>query len=442
MRRLYSIAVVAALFASIAHADDKPKLTPKRPVPVYDGRAEEGTSGFDVLHTAGRVVLFPAYIAVNYGIRWPIGKLITWVEGSHGVKHFVNAWFLGPPSKKPQFLPIAFYDFGFQSSLGVRMLWENGFATPGSKFSLKLGFGGRDFYRADVAVRLALPYRLRAWGEFSIRHRDDQQFYGIGPRSPDAAAARYADTRGSVMFAFGWNQLNAFVQSAATAATTSHFNDDPSIEDQVAAGRIDRLPAGYNELLISQRAGVRIALDSRSSKQIESGGRLDATIERVHNTDYGNWTHYDIRAGGALKLDKVGEHLLDIRARIELIEAAHLDQVPFMELASIGGTANLRGFAHGRGRDASSVELMVDYQWPLAAWLDATLYAAAGNVFGENLGGFYAGQLRGSLGLGLGLAGLTAERQIELWSALGFEPFDQGIDISNFRLVLGYSYDY
>ncbi|HEY4055005.1 MAG TPA: hypothetical protein VGM39_00305 [Kofleriaceae bacterium] len=441
MRRLLSIATVAALCAATAHAD-APKTPPKRASPIYDGRPAERTSGADVLHTAGRVVLFPAWLVVNYGIRWPFGKLVTWAEGSHGVRHFVNTWFLGPPSKDPQFFPIAFYDFGFQSSLGVRMLWENGFATKGSKFSLKLGFGGRDFYRGDVNVRLALAHGLRLWGEFSIRHRDDQEFFGIGSRTPASARARYADTHGSVLFAFGWNQLNAFFQSAANAATVSHFNGNASIEDQVAAGKIDRLPTGYDELLISQRAGVRIALDSRSSKVAESGGRFDAKIERVHNTNYGDWTHYDIRAGGALKLDKVGEHLLDIHARLELIEAAHIDQVPFMELAGVGGTADLRGFGHGRGRDASSVELMVDYQWPLAAWLDATLYAATGNVFGENLGGFYAGKLRGSLGLGLALAGITQERQIELWSALGFEPFDQGIDVSNFRLVLGYSYDY
>jgi hypothetical protein len=437
------LVIVAALAAS-ALADDKPaeKTPPKRAMPVYDGRAEEGTRAIDVLHTAGRVVLFPAWVVVNYGIRWPLGKFITWAENSHGLRHVVNVWFLGPPTPTMSIFPIVLYDFGFQPSVGVRMLWEDGFATPGSRFSFKLGVGGTDWYRADVGTRIALPQHLKLWADVSVRHRPDQLYYGPGSNSPAEAKARFADTRGAATLAFGWTSLNVFVQSAATAATESRYGGNSSISDRVADGLIPRLPTGYNELLLSHRGGIRLALDTRSHKRIESGARLDATIERVTTSRYTTWTHYDIKAGGALKLDKVGERLLDIRARLQLIESDHIDDVPFTELAAIGGAGDLRGFANGRARGASAMSVMVDYQWPLAAWLDATLYLGSGNVFGENLGGFDLQHMRGSLGLGLGLAGLSDDRQIELWSALGFEPLGGGVDPSNFRLVLAYAYDY
>jgi outer membrane protein assembly factor BamA len=96
--------------------------------------------------------------------------------------------------------------------------------------------------------------------------------------------------------------------------------------------------------------------------------------------------------------------------------------VPFLELASVGGSRDLRGFGSGRGRDLSAAALTLDYQWPLAAWLDATLYLGVGNVFGENLSGLYAGALRASAGLGLGLAGLDDERHVELWAATRTHP--------------------
>ena len=75
---------------------------------------------FDVARTALRVVLFPVRIVVDYGVRWPIGKLVTAAEHSRGVRGVISALFLGPPAPAPRVYPIAFYDFGFQSSIGVR----------------------------------------------------------------------------------------------------------------------------------------------------------------------------------------------------------------------------------------------------------------------------------------------------------------------------------
>jgi hypothetical protein len=238
----------------------------------------------------------------------------------------------------------------------------------------------------------------------------------------------------------------------ATFAGTSHFSEGLSIEDQIAVGRIAAEPPGYRSLVVTQRIGGTLALDTRGRRPdthepdyTSSGARLDAVIERVRDREIGEWLHLDATLGGALRLDRVGEHKLDLRMRIELIRPlggiAGAD-IPFVELASVGGSRDLRGFASGRGRDLSAAAFMLDYQWPLAAWLDATLYLAAGNVFGRSLSGFSAGALRGSGGMGLALAGLSPNRQVELWTAIGTDPFDEGAEVTSFRLVLGYSRDY
>lgn len=423
-----------------------PTRPAKRPVPDYDGRGEAPTTFGDVLRGVGRVVLFPLRIVVDYGVRWPIGYAIRTVEHSRAARAAFRYVFLQPPAPTMSIFPIAFYDFGFQSSIGVRMVWTNGFLTPGSKVAIKLGTGGRDWWRADMAVSVAAPYGLRVGADFGVRNRPDQQFFGLGSRTRQSALARYAHSRAAASVNVGWPELQLFAASVASAASTSHFSDDPSIEDQVAAGRIAELPPGYHEIIATRRFGARLALDSRWRRDDqappESGVRLDALVERVRDDEVGGWTHVDATLGAALRLDPVGEYKLDLRARVELIEAEAGVDVPFLELAGIGGSRDLRGFASGRGRDRSAAALTLDYQWPLAAWLDATLYLGVGNVFGENLSGFHAGALRASAGFGLGLAGLSDERQIELWAATGTAPLEDGLDATGFRLVLGYTHDY
>lgn len=423
-----------------------PARPAKRPVPQYDGRGEAPTTFGDVLRGAGRVLLFPVRLVVDYGVRWPLGYAIRTVEHSRTARAAFRYVFLQPPAPTMSIFPIAFYDFGFQSSIGVRMVWTNGFLTPGSKVSIKLGSGGRDWWRADTSLSVAAPWGLRVGADFGVRNRPDQQFFGLGPRAPQNALARYAHSRAAVAVHAGWPQLHGFVASVTSAASTSHFSDDRSIEDQVAAGRIAALPPGYHEILATRRAGVRLALDSRGDRRDDappqSGVRLDALVERVRDDEIGSWTHLDATLGAALIVDPVGEYKLDLRARFELIESERDVAVPFLELAGVGGSRDLRGFASGRGRDRSAVALTLDYQWPLAAWLDATAYVGVGNVFGEHLSGFHAGALRASFGFGLGLAGLTGERQIELWAATGTPPLDEDFEATSFRLVLGYSHDY
>ncbi len=434
----------AAPLATAAPAKAGPP--PKRAVPAYDGRGPAPTTVGDVLRGVGRVLLFLPRVAVDYGLRWPIGYAVRTVEHSRSARAAFRYVFLQPPAPTMSIVPIAFYDFGFQSSIGVRMLWTDGFLTKGSRASIKLGTGGRDWWRADTSLSVAAPRGLRVTADFGVRSRPDQQFFGLGPDTPQSALARYTHTRTNLSLSAGLRQLTVFAASVVQIASESHFSDDASIEDQVAAGRIAALPDGYHELLVTRRLGAKVALDSRwndaDAQPPSSGVRFDAVLERVRDDERGSWTHFDGTLGAALVLDPVGEYKLDLRTRVELVSAARDVEVPFLELPSVGGSRDLRGFGSGRGRDRSAFAMSLDYQWPLAAWLDATAYLSVGNVFGENLAGFHAGALRGTAGLGLGLAGLTGDRQIELWAATGTEPLGDGLDLAGFRLVLGYTHDY
>ncbi len=445
MRGLVVFAILAV--AAPAYAQPPAQRTartaapPKRPMPIYDGRPSPETSAGDVARGIGRVLLFPVYGIVNYGLRAPTGYVVSSLEHSRTARE-VFRFVFGPPSTSIAMYPIAFYDFGFQSSLGLRMAWTKGFATPGSSFALKLASGGANWGRADSSVRLKLPFETHASADVGLRRRPDQVFYGIGARTPEDAGSRYTLSRASMQLGVGYRAITMFAAAATVSATESTFGENRSIEQSVASGAIAELPAGYDDILYVERVGAKLALDTRGKQRMQSGARLDVMVERVRERELGAWMHAEATLGGALRLDTVGEYKLDVRVRAELVRPDEGAHVPFFELASIGGSRDLRGFAGGRGRDASAVALMVDYQWPIAAWLDATLYMGVGNVFGPNLSGFYAGTLRGSIGTGLALANLAPDRQVELWTALGTDPFDDGFRFSSFRLVLGYSYDY
>ena len=77
---------------------------------------------------------------------------------------------------------------------------------------------------------------------------------------------------------------------------------------------------------------------------------------------YGGYYGGGATVGGALRLNRVGEHKLDLRMRVELVEpttATDPNDIPFLELATVGGSRDLRGFASGRGRDLSAIAVML-----------------------------------------------------------------------------------
>jgi hypothetical protein len=436
--RSIAISLITCVLAAPARAEPA-----KRELPEYGGRPYAPRAPHWA-RTVGRVVLFPFYVVTEYVIRRPLGFAASTIEHARTPRVVVRYLFLGPKIAGPAIYPVALYDFGFQPSVGLRVSWSDGFLSRGSKLALRLGYGGLDWLRADGELRFATPYGTWVGFEAGARHRPDAVFYGVGARTPQEAKARYELTRSAVALSAGWRWFTVVGGTSGTLTTPSNFGDDPSIEDQVAAGAIAALPAGYREELIVHRLGAKVAFDTRPRKREASGVRIDGLVERVWERDRVRqaWTHVDATAGGALLLDPVGERKLDLRLHVELVESRAPMDVPFLELPSLGGSRDLRGFGGGRVRDASASALLLDYQWPLAAWLDATAYLGVGNAFGPRLGGFYAGKLRGSAGFGLSLAGFSDERQVELWMAGGTDPFDEGFAVSSFRLVLGYSRDY
>jgi hypothetical protein len=438
-----ALAITAAL-ASLAAAD----APAQRAVPDYEGRESAPTTAGDALLWIPRVVLFPVRIVVDYGVRRPFGWVVRKSEHSKGFRRALRYVFRHVENANPLIFPVALVDFGFQPSVGLRVLWRRGYLVPKSDVTLRAGTGGLDWWRADVGIKSKLgPVRTTA--TIGANDRPDYVFYGIGPDTPPDARARYAArklfARGSVgghvqgvgdgLFTFGIGD---------TELSTSTFNGNASIEEQVAAGRIAAIPPGYDEGFRTARIGGRITLDTRvDGRRERSGARFDGALERVVDIDDDTaWTRLELMVGGGLLLDPVAERKLDMRLGVELVEPDHdTMMIPFVELATISGAPWLRGLPPGRVYGDSAAAFIIEYQWPIAAWLDAHAHVGAGNVFDDHLSGFSLSRLRGSFGGALTIAGLS-ERQVGVSLAFGTEPLGGGFDVTSSRLILEYSSDY
>jgi hypothetical protein len=115
--------------------------------------------------------------------------------------------------------------------------------------------------------------------------------------------------------------------------------------------------------------------------------------------------------------------------------------VPFTELAMLGGAEPFVGFLTGRLVDQSAIAAQLRYEWPIWAFMDGEINVAVGNVFGKHLDGLRAGLMRLSSGLGF-RSTRSAGPGFEFLVGIGTEPFDTGFRVSSFRFVVGSTYGF
>ena len=94
----------------------------------------------------------------------------------------------------------------------------------------------------------------------------------------------------------------------------------------------------------------------------------------------------------------------------------------------------MAGFYRGRLVDRSSAVAAIDYRWPIAAGVNATLQSAAGNVFGEHLAGFHPKLLRLSFSAGVAT---TTDPPLELLFGFATDTFERGARVESARFSFG-----
>jgi hypothetical protein len=412
----------------------------KRKLPDYDGRGKAPTTAGDVLLWVPRVLLAPPYLVSEYVVRRPIGAAIAGAERA-GWPAAIYDFFTFGPDHSAGFAPTAFIDFGFNPSVGLFTFWNDAFVR-GHDMRLQFGFWGTPWLAAAFTDRISLGCDSADVVELGVSalRRPDYAFFGLGPDSRQEQLTRYGSDRieaqASVNKRF-WRLST--VRTAVTARSVDFhrgsFGDDRVLDDEIARG--GPAPPGYPGGYTMVKSEFAISLDTREPRPASgSGAKLE--LRGAHSADLqnrGGWVGYGGLAG--VFLDMNGKsRVLSLAGGVHFVDSLGLKDVPFTELATLGGFGPMRGYYPGRlvGQSAAVAELA--YRWPIWIWLDGSMRLEVGNVFDQHLRGFGLERLRLSAAIGVESVSV-ADKPLEVLLGFGSETFETGAKIDSFRLFVG-----
>ena len=430
----------AALCTTLALASHG-NAEPKRKLPDYGNRGKEPTSAGDVVIWVPRVILSPVYLVTEYGIRWPLGHLIAAAERANLPDILYNFFFFGP-DHSAGFAPIAFVDFGFRPSFGLYTFWDDvGF--KGHNLSFHGSTGGSGWFAGALTDSVHFHGNDSLTLTLSGLTRPDRAFFGVGPDTLQSDISRYGEKRfeAATVAQFRlWraSRIETSLGIRSLDFRPGHFDEDPSLEEQVSAGTY-ALPADFARGYTAQTSGVRLAFDNRVPSPADgSGVRLEVEAEEgtdVRRVTGAAWLKYSASAGAFLDLNG-RNRVLSLSVATLFADSFNKQPVPFTELVQLGGAGPMRGFYPGRLRDNSAAVLTAKYRWPIWVWLDGSLQAAVGNVFGNHLERFEVSRFRFSGAIGLESVG-ARDGSLELLAGFGTETFDHGAQVDSARVLLG-----
>lgn len=422
------LTALALVAASPALAKGPDYGRPKRPAPTR------------VVDAVGRVVLAPVWAVTELVLRRPLGIAVRAVESSETVQKVQDSSSDGP-LKQLTILPAARFDVGLKPILGVNVSWK----YRQNLASLQAGTWGPDY----VVARADERYRTRTGGEIFLEttftRRKDLPFYGLGPRSRDEDRARYQATAVRVQGGYAAEFWRSSRLAVALGGRGLWFGNEaccgePSVRERIAAGELQA--PGLDQSYAASFQRLELTLDSRprtARRGIDL--RLDAYEEASFtlNTPALGPRRAWVQYGGSLgaSLDLTGtRRILGLTVHGRFADPLQNAGIPFTDQVALGGDLLMPGFLRGRLVDRSALVTTLDYSWPFWVFLDATLQASVGNVFGAHLRDVDVRTMRWSTAIGVHTTGAPSSR-LEALFGIASTPFDEGGKIDSIRFMVG-----
>lgn len=446
------IALICYGFLSVVSLDARAETefqtvqTAKRIRPDYDGRGEDPKTAKDVLIWAPKVIFFPAHLVTEYVIRKPLGWLLSTAEKNHWHTHLLDTFTFGE-NRQALLIPTFFLEFNFKPSIGFFIKWKR-FLSDENTLRFRAAYGGTnryvlkfgDEYQLSNVDLLALSAKLE--------ERDDHNFYGLGPNTQKQDRSRYFARKVELDLGYtrqlsDTSHIKTVVGIRSASFGNGDSGGDPGIVDLISNGTFNA-PPGFNSGFTAFTQGVELAIGHRLVRPKRPfGGRTEFHFEHaidLRSSDTLRWIKYGGTLTGFVSLFN-NDRNLSLRLDLDFADDIGSGEVPFTELAHLGGDKLLPGFRSGRLVGNSLFALTLGYRWPIWSWLDGTLHYAVGNVFGERLSGFKLGDLRQSIDIGMQTPlGPPAEFGLSL--AWGSKKFSKGGAFNEFRVVFTTSHSF
>jgi hypothetical protein len=413
-------------------------LPKKRPVPDYDGRGEKPKTASDALLWIPRVLAAPFYFVSEYLIRRPLGAVVTAIERDKLTQRFIYILTIGP-KRNIGFAPTFYFDDGRMPAAGAYIWWDDAGSTQNHVRGY-FATWGEPLIMGTLADRWELDPTTAASLRIAYTHRTDNLFYGIGPDTTSRTESRFETStiEGGPTFE------HRFISAQAGVRDVRYDGDGAccgtaKLLDRVRTGQLPPPPrlldAGYTSVFQS----ATVYVDSRSALS-RLGGRLALTGAPsfdVSERPGQSWLRYEANAVGSWDVTGTAR-LLSLGVTAVFVDPilGGSRGIPFTELVTLGGTGPMRGFLTGRLVDRSAAVATLDYQWPIWSFLDGTMQAAIGNVFGAGLQDFALEKLRLSAVFGL-RSNASRDHVFEVLTGFGTETIEQGLGATAFRLAFG-----
>jgi hypothetical protein len=442
-RTLLRAAACGSVFAlALDHAPDArgDSPPPDRAMPDYDGRGDAPTTPGDVAMWVPRLVVSPIYLVTEYGIRLPLGALVSAAERA-GVPSTLYDFFTFGPDHKAGIVPMLLIEFGFLPSVGVYAFWDD--FIEGNDLGLNAATWGPDWIAGSLTEKVHVTKKDTLTFHLSAVRRPDHAFFGIGPNTLQSNISRYGEVAidgGALFNARLWHSshVEAGIGVKSVDLYDGDFEGEPSLTLEASRGAFP-IPADFVSGYTAQYNHLAGALDTRRPRPAPgSGFRLELQGDQgndVRSSPDSGWIRYGGAVGGFWDVNRRGR-VLSVSLATSFVDSLGSGPIPFTELVALGGDGPMRGFFPGRLLGQSAISGTVRYTWPIWVWLDGTLEAATGNVFGDHLDDFKPSLLRLSGAIGIESIS-TPDNAFEFLVGVGTETFEHGGQVDSVRLLFG-----
>ena len=270
-----------------------------------------------------------------------------------------------------------------KTGFGARYVQRN-LAGKGSRLAVTATAGLNERRYVEAALDRVPLGSPRLTGRVTALHFfwSDEPFFGVGQDTDESDETSYALEQTSAQLAVTWNPR---ARIAVDANLVYEHNDagpggDPNsstTQDPTLAGVPDRVN------LMQLRLGfLRDGLDhpGRPTK----GSAIACVASVVAPTEDQDLGFMRFEADVSRYVHLFHGRTLRLRAAASVAEPFSGNQIPFYELAELGGRETLRGFERGRFHDQGSLLGSVEYRYPIQPRLmDAVFFADVGRVFAD-----------------------------------------------------------
>ena len=195
------------------------------------------------------------------------------------------------------------------------------------------------------------------------------------------------------------------------------------INRRCVGGVDEALVPGFTNGTQFLRGHAGISVDTRDSGfKPSSGAMVDFLVDYSHGLGDDGSSYLRVHGSMTGVIDLWHRtHTLLLRVWGMTVANLSSTPIPFTQLVVLGGPDDLRGVRYGRFRGNSGTLFTAEYRWPVWMWMDASLFADAGGVFGQGWSGFSVEKLRPDVGAGVRVRSSSA---FFMWLQTAWSPSD------------------